>query len=108
MAPAGAAAGPAAGRGAAAAPPPPQRWAPLKVVTTQLRPAWLRRNGIPYSENAVLTENFIRFSEGDAAWFTVVTTVEDPTYLAMSFITSTNFKREADGSKWKPTACKTS
>ena len=30
----------------------------------------------------------------------------DPTYLAMSFITSTNFKREADGSKWRPTACK--
>ena len=78
------------------------------MVTTQLRPAWLRRNGIPYSENTVLTENFIRFSDEGTEWFTVVTTVEDPTYLAMSFITSTNFKREADGSKWKPTPCKAS
>src|SRR5437762_3527702 len=83
---------PAAARG-----PAPERWAPLKVVTTQLRPAWLRKNGVPYSENTVLTENFIRFADGNDQWFTVVTVVEDPTYLTMSFITSTNFKREADG-----------
>jgi hypothetical protein len=107
----------AAGRGgppaAAAAPPPargaaPPRWAPLKVVTTQMRAAWLRKNGVPYSENAVMTENFIRFSDGSDEWFTVVTTVEDPTYLTMPFTTSTNFKREADGSKFKPVACKAS
>ena len=111
---------PAAGRGnppAAAAPAAApagrgrggaQRWAPLNVVTTQLRPGWLRKNGVPYSENTVVTEHFIRFSDESDEWFTVVTTVEDPTYLTGSFITSTNFKREPDGSKWKPTPCKAS
>ena len=32
--------------------------------------------------------------------------VDDPTYLTQPFITSTNFKREADGSKWKPSSCR--
>jgi len=105
---------PAAGRGAApvaaAAPPPgrgpaPERWAPLKVVTTQLRPAWLRKNGIPYSENTVMTEYFDRHSAYGTEWFTVTTLVEDPTYLTQPFITSTHFKKEADGSKWSPSPC---
>ncbi len=100
-APAPAAAAPA-GRGRGG----PQRWAPLNVVTTQLRPGWLRKNGVPYSENTVVTEHFIRFADESDEWFTVVTTVEDPTYLTMSFITSTNFKREPDGCKFKPTPCK--
>ena len=91
-----------------AAGPAPQRWAPLKVVTTQMRPAWLRKNGVPYSENAVMTEHFIRFADDSDEWFTVVTIVEDPTYLTQSFITSTNFKREADGARFKPVACKAS
>jgi hypothetical protein len=80
----------------------------LKAATTQLRPGWLRKNGAPYSENTVVTENFMRFTDGDDVWFTVTTVVEDPTYLNQSFITSSNFKREADGSKWKPTPCRTS
>jgi hypothetical protein len=113
---AAAARGAAPAAGAAPAPPPaagrgrggPPRWAPLNVVTTQLRPAWLRKNGVPYSEKTVLTEHFVRFSDESDEWFTVVTTVEDPTYLAMSFITSTNFKREPDGARWKPTPCKAS
>jgi hypothetical protein len=112
----GAAAPPAAppARGAAAPLPAgrgrgsPQRWAPLNVVTTQLRPAWLRKNGVPYSENAVLTEHFVRFSDESDEWFTVVTIVEDPKYLDVSFITSTNFKREPDGARWKPTPCRAS
>jgi hypothetical protein len=103
-APARGAAAPPAGRGRGGA----QRWAPLNVVTTQLRPAWLRKNGVPYSENAVLTEHYVRFSDESDEWFTVVTIVEDPTYLNMSFITSTNFKREPDGARWKPTPCKAS
>ena len=70
--------------------------------------SWLRKNGAPYSENATITENFMRFADGDDVWFTVTTIVEDPTYLNQSFITSSNFKREADGSKWKPTPCRTS
>jgi len=105
-APAAAAAGPAAappgGRGPGGAP----RWGVLKVVTTQLKPGWLRRNGVPYSENTTMTENFMRFSDGTDEWFTVTTIVEDPTYLNQSFITSTNFKREPDGARFKPAACR--
>ena len=32
------------------------RWGSLRVVTTHLRPGYLRKNGVPYSENTVLTE----------------------------------------------------
>jgi hypothetical protein len=63
---------------------------------------------VPYSENTTMTENFIRFADGADEWFTVTTVVEDPTYLNQSFITSTNFKREADGGKWRPAACRAS
>jgi hypothetical protein len=85
-----------------------QRWGVLRVMTNQLKPAWLRRNGVPYSANTTMTENFMRFADGADEWFTVTTIVEDPTYLNQSFITSTNFKREPDGSKWKPTSCRPS
>ena len=72
-------------------------------------PGWLRRNGVPYSQNAVITENFTRFTHPDAGdWFVVTTTVEDPQYLAQPFITSSNFKKEADDSKWNPQPCKSS
>jgi hypothetical protein len=105
--------GTAAARGATPAPAGPGRggpvrWAPLNVVTTELGPGWLRKNGVPYSENTVLTEHFVRFTDEADEWFTVVTIVEDPTYLTTSFITSTNFKREPDGARWKPTPCKAS
>ena len=89
-----------------AGPPPKPKWLPLEVVTTQVRPGWLRKNGVPYSDKAVITEHFMRFAAGDQQWFTVTTIVDDPTYLTQPFITSTNFKREPDGAKWKPTACR--
>jgi hypothetical protein len=79
----------------------------LKVVTTNLRAGWLRKNGVPYSENAVVTEYYDRFAapNGDQ-WFTVTTIVEDPQYLNQPFVTSSHFKKEPDGSKWAPSACK--
>lgn len=42
---------------------------------------------------------------GDCDWLTVLTVVEDPTYLDQPFITSTHFKREADTSKRSPSPC---
>jgi hypothetical protein len=83
-----------------------RRWAPLKVVTTNLRAAWLRPNGAPYSENTVLTEYFDWFAEGEDAWFVVTTIVDDPTYLTEPLVISSNFKREPNGAKWRPTPCK--
>jgi hypothetical protein len=87
--------------------PGAQRWGALKVRTTNMRPGWLRRNGVPYSDQTVVTEYFTRFTHPQAGdWFVVTTTVEDPTYLTGPFITSSNFKKEADGSKFKPVACR--
>jgi hypothetical protein len=78
----------------------------LKVMTTGLRAGYLRKNGVPYSEDAVLTEYFNRHSEPDGSeWFTVTTVVDDPHYLTMPFITSSSFRKEADASKWHPTGC---
>jgi len=92
-------------RGGGAA--PPQRFGGLKVTTTNHSGGWLRKNGVPYSPNAVITEYFTRFSNPDAGdWFVVTTVVDDPQYLAQPFITSSNFKKEADGSKWSPVTCR--
>jgi hypothetical protein len=82
------------------------RWGSLKVVTTNLQSGWLRTNGVPYSENAVLTEYFDRFTDGTNEWFAVTTMVEDPANLTMPFVISSNFKREPDGSRWNPAPCK--
>jgi hypothetical protein len=79
----------------------------LRAVTTQLTPGYLRKNGVPYSQNAVVTEYYDRHSDFGDEWITITTIVEDPQYLTQPFITSTHFKKEADGSKWNPTPCQT-
>jgi hypothetical protein len=78
----------------------------LEVVTTGLSAGYLRKNGVPYSANTVLNEYFDYHKEpnGDE-WFTVTTIVRDPAYLTGPWITSTDFKKERDGSKWDPTPC---
>ena len=80
----------------------------LRVVTRNMRAGYLRKNGVPYSEDAMVTEAFYRHDEpnGDV-WFTVTTIVEDPKYLNLPFITSTSFRREPDQSKWNPAPCQT-
>ncbi len=86
-----------------------RRWGSLKVVTTGHTGGWLRRNGVPYSQNATVTEFFTRISHPEGGdWFVVTTAVEDPQYLGQTFYTSSNFKKEADGAKWKPASCRVS
>lgn len=95
--------GPPPGRGA---PRGPLRAGSLKVVTTHLKAGYLRKNGVPYSANTVLTEYYSRVKEDDGTSYLIVTTVvEDPMYLAQNFITSTHFRLEPNGSKWDPEAC---
>jgi len=87
-----------------------QRPGALKVTTTGMREGYLRKNGAPYSENAVITEYIDRLGpEPDGAVYLLVrTTVDDPKYLQQPFVTSTHFRLETDGaSKWKPTPCRT-
>ena len=78
----------------------------LEVTTTQLRDGYLRKNGPPYSANVVLSEYYDLSKERNGeTWFVVTTIVEDPRYLTEPFVTSTNFKKEVDSSKWSPTPC---
>jgi hypothetical protein len=80
----------------------------LEVTTTQLRAGYLRKNGVPYSEATVLKEYFDLHTERDGStWFVVTTIVEDPANLSQPFVTSTNFKKQADQSGWTPTPCTT-
>ena len=76
----------------------------LKVVTTGMKPGYLRKNGVPYSADAVMTEYFDRLDVPDGDSLLVVSTeVVDPAYLATPFWTSTQFKKQNDASGWNPT-----
>lgn len=78
----------------------------LKVVTTGLLPGYLRKNGVPYSGNAVVTEWYDRITapNGDD-WLVVSTEVDDPQYLTMPFITSTHYKKQPDAAGFSPEPC---
>ena len=92
----------AAGRGRGL--PPPS--GALKVVTTNLRPGYFRRNGAPYSGNAVFTEYFDRVpGANNESWLIVTSILDDPTYLAQPFVLTTQFKREPDAAKFSPRPC---
>jgi hypothetical protein len=93
------------GRGRRGAPP---SGGALFVTTTNFRDGYLRKNGVPYSADAKITEYFDRVGpepNGDVILL-VRTVVDDPKYLQTPFITSTHFKLEKDGSKWSPSTCK--
>lgn len=78
----------------------------LEVTTTNLLPGYLRRNGPPYSQDVVLQEYFDHHVQpnGDE-WFTVTTVVTDPTYLNGAFITSSDFRKEANDDSFDPVSC---
>jgi hypothetical protein len=78
----------------------------LHVVTTHMRPGYLRKNGVPYSKDAVLTEYYDRVEINGRTYLIVTSVVDDPMYLNDRFITSGQFRLEPDGAKWNPTACR--
>lgn len=78
----------------------------LRVITTNARPGYIRKNGVPYSAAARVTENFNRIDHpGGDSWLVVMTMIEDPQYLNTRFVVSTHFKKVPDGSAWNPTPC---
>jgi hypothetical protein len=79
----------------------------LMVTTTKMRPGYLRKNGIPYSENARMEEHFDRFTEpnGDN-WIVVDMILTDPQYLTQPYVTSNAFKKIPDRQGWDPTPCR--
>lgn len=78
----------------------------LKVITTRLRPGYLRKNGVPYSGNASVEEYFDSFKEPNGEiWLVVTTIITDPEYLAEPYIVSSQFKKLPDATGWNPTRC---
>src|ERR671930_2134585 len=60
----------------------------LTVTVTHLKEGYVRRNGVPRSDLATVTEHWIRHGN----WLTVVTIVNDPVYLSEPFIRSTDYE----------------
>ena len=59
----------------------------LVVTTTHLKEGWIRRNGVPRSDRAVVTEYFIRHGDG----LTWAALIHDPAYLTETFIRSRDY-----------------
>jgi hypothetical protein len=78
----------------------------MKVTTLNLKAGFLRKNGVPYSENASLVEYFEVITQPDGSPLLVVTiSTTDPQYLRQPFVISSQYKKEPDDTRWKPTAC---
>jgi glyoxylase-like metal-dependent hydrolase (beta-lactamase superfamily II) len=60
----------------------------LTVTVTHLKEGYLRRNGLPRSDKATLTEHWIR--NGDL--LTVMTIINDPVYLTEPFVRTTDYE----------------
>jgi hypothetical protein len=78
----------------------------LKVVTTNLRPGYVRKNGAPYSGKAVVTEYYdVNTAPNGDQWLTVTTKVEDSQYFTRQYVTTTDFKKLPSAAGWNPTPC---
>jgi hypothetical protein len=93
---------PPVGRGAN----PASRAGSLVVSTSHIRPGYLRKNGVPYSADAVMTEywDLVGEQHGEQRILLLVV-VEDPQYLRVPWVVPVHFKKETDGAKWDPTPC---
>jgi hypothetical protein len=79
----------------------------LSVVTTDMRPGYMRRNGVPYTADAVYTEAFdvVPGARPGNEWLIVTSQLTDPVYLAQPYMLSSHFRREADDSRFQPRPC---
>jgi hypothetical protein len=86
---------------------PPVTNGTIRVETTNLTAGYFRKNGIPYSENAVLTEYFdLQEMHDGTQWLVVVSVLDDPENFFARVITSTNFRRQDDRRGWNPSDCR--
>jgi hypothetical protein len=65
----------------------------LTVTTTHLKEGWIRRNGVPRSDRATVTEHFIRHGDN----LTWVTVIKDPAYLTETMIRSRDYTFDLTG-----------
>ncbi len=59
----------------------------LTVTTTHIKQGWIRRNGLPESDRATLSEHFIRHG----SYLTHISIVTDPVYLTEPLVKTQNF-----------------
>ncbi len=71
-------------------------------MTTRMRPGYLRKNGVPYSESARLEEYFDRFTEpnGDS-WIVVDSIVIDPAIFTKPWTTSGTIQLSPGTALWE-------
>ena len=60
----------------------------LVVTTTHMKAGWVRRNGLPYSDQATFTDRWTRYGD----YLTHVAILEDPVYLTEPFVRTTNWR----------------
>lgn len=78
----------------------------LHVTTARMLSGYLRQNGVPYSANATLTEDYDLIQVSDhEAYLSVTTTVKDPLYLDYPLVLSALFEKQRDKTGWNPTPC---
>jgi len=63
----------------------------LTITTDHLKNGWIRRNGVPRSDRATVSEHLLRHGN----YMTVVVIVNDPVYLTEPFIRTTDFEMDA-------------
>jgi hypothetical protein len=95
---------PALVRGQAAAAP---TTGTLRVTTTNMLPGYVRKNGVPYSDKAVLTEywNRVTGAQPDEIYLVMTQMVDDPTYLPQAYIRTYTWRKVSDATGWDPTPC---
>ena len=90
-------------------PPTHQRVARRRVAARRhdpSSPGYLRKNGVPYSENVTLTEHWELFKRPNGEeWLTITQQIEDPQNLRNAKLAAPIFKKEPNGAKWDPTPC---
>jgi hypothetical protein len=88
----------------------PNRGGTLIAKTSNLLSGYIRKNGVPYSDDAVVTEYFNVVTNAapggpNQSYLVLTVFVDDPKYLNGPFIRTYDFKKQADGAGWDPTPC---
>jgi hypothetical protein len=88
-------------------PPAGERTGSLRVMTNRLSGGLLRKNGVPYSDQAQMTEFWdLNSDDTGQSWLTITTQVQDPIYLVGPFTYSSIFQKEQNASMWDPEPCR--